>query len=93
MYLGKIVESGPTEQVYQNPRHPYTQALLAEVPSLDKRKKTFYAIKGEIPSPMNPPSGCHFHPRCRHALPVCKEVVPELKQAVDGQFAACHLID
>ncbi|HZZ06884.1 oligopeptide/dipeptide ABC transporter ATP-binding protein, partial [Paraburkholderia sp.] len=93
MYLGKIVESGLTEQVYQNPRHPYTQALLAEVPSLDKRKKTFYAIKGEIPSPMNPPSGCHFHPRCPHALSVCKEVVPELKRAADGQFAACHLID
>ncbi|MFM0153546.1 ABC transporter ATP-binding protein [Paraburkholderia sediminicola] len=92
MYLGKIVESGPTEQVYQHPQHPYTQALLAEVPSLDKRKKTFYAIKGEIPSPMNPPSGCHFHPRCPHALPVCKEVVPVLKRAADGQFAACHLI-
>lgn len=92
MYLGRIVESGPTDEVYQNPQHPYTQALLAEVPSLERRKKTFYAIKGEIPSPLNPPSGCHFHPRCPHAMPICKEVAPELRVAGAQQFAACHLI-
>jgi peptide/nickel transport system ATP-binding protein len=93
MYLGTIVESGPTEAVYRAPRHPYTQALLAEVPALDKRKKTFCAIEGEIPSPLNPPSGCRFHPRCPKAIAVCTERAPELRSTGDGQFAACHLID
>ncbi|WP_153101873.1 ABC transporter ATP-binding protein [Paraburkholderia hayleyella] len=93
MYLGRIVESGPTETVYENPRHPYTQALLAEVPSLDKRKKTFIGIKGEIPSPLNPPEGCHFHTRCPHALPLCKALAPELRDVGGGQLAACHLME
>ncbi|WP_322056174.1 ABC transporter ATP-binding protein [Paraburkholderia sp. J63] len=93
MYLGTIVESGPTEAVYREPKHPYTQALLAEVPALDKRKKTFCAIEGEIPSPLNPPSGCRFHPRCPKAVALCKERVPELRSTGDGQLAACHLID
>lgn len=93
MYLGTIVESGPTEAVYREPKHPYTQALLAEVPALDKRKKTFCAIEGEIPSPLNPPSGCRFHPRCPKAVALCKERVPGLRSTGDGQLAACHLID
>ncbi|WJF91930.1 ATP-binding cassette domain-containing protein [Paraburkholderia bonniea] len=93
MYLGRIVESGPTEEVYQHPRHPYTQALLAEVPALDKRKKIFMGIKGEIPSPLKPPEGCHFHTRCPHALPICKVLAPELRSVGAGQFAACHLLD
>ena len=69
MYLGRVVEIAPTEELFAAPNHPYTQALLAEVPRLDRRRATFAPIKGEIPSPLAPPTGCHFHPRCptRHA--------------------------
>ncbi|MEO1294054.1 MAG: oligopeptide/dipeptide ABC transporter ATP-binding protein, partial [Pseudomonadota bacterium] len=64
MYLGRIVESAPTEELFAHPRHPYTRALLAEAPRLDQRRRAFEPIKGEIPSPLDPPPGCHFHPRC-----------------------------
>lgn len=91
MYLGRVVESAPTEEVFREPLHPYTQALLAEVPRLDQRRKDFVAIKGEIPSPINPPSGCHFHPRCPHATERCRAEAPTLGEVAPGRMVACHL--
>ncbi|WP_456282695.1 ABC transporter ATP-binding protein [Cupriavidus sp. JZ107] len=93
MYLGRVVESAPTEQVFAAPNHPYTQALLAEAPKLEVGKKTYVAIQGEIPSPLHPPSGCHFHPRCPHAMPRCREESPALKEIAPGRMSACHLND
>jgi peptide/nickel transport system ATP-binding protein len=93
MYLGRVVESAPTEQVFAAPNHPYTQALLAEAPKLEVGKKTYVAIKGEIPSPLNPPPGCHFHPRCPHAMPRCKIEQPQLREIAPLRFSACHLND
>jgi len=93
MYLGRIVESAPVEEVFQNANHPYTQALLAEIPRMNARHKTFTAIQGEIPSPINPPSGCHFHPRCPHAMPRCKTEVPTLKGIAINHLSACPLND
>jgi len=94
MYLGKIVEMGNLRDVYRHPQHPYTEALLAAVPVPDPhRKKHVELPKGEIPNPINPPSGCSFHPRCPIAQDICKKEVPKLIQIADtpGQFAACHL--
>ena len=95
MYLGRVVESAPTEELFVHPNHPYTQGLLAEVPSLSVRKKDFVAIRGEIPSPLNPPTGCHFHPRCPHAASVagnrCATEQPMLKEIAVKRFSACHL--
>ena len=93
MYLGRVVESAPTRSVYAEPNHPYTQALLSEVPSLTKRKRDYIPIKGEIPSPLNPPTGCHFHPRCPHAGPRCAAQAPVLKAIAPGRLSACHLND
>jgi peptide/nickel transport system ATP-binding protein len=93
MYLGRIVESAPTDAIYAAPNHPYTQALLAEVPNLEKRKRTYVPIKGEIPSPLDPPSGCHFHPRCPHAFDRCKVEQPLLEEVAPGRLSACHLND
>ncbi len=91
MYLGRIVEEAPAEEIFARANHPYTQALLAEVPRIDTRKRTFTAIKGEIPSPINPPPGCHFHPRCPHAMPICREQAPTLATVAPGHRSACHL--
>jgi len=93
MYLGRVVESAPTAELYARPNHPYTQALLAEVPTLDKRKRTYTPVKGEIPSPLHPPSGCHFHPRCPHAMARCREEIPALREIASGHVSACHLND
>jgi peptide/nickel transport system ATP-binding protein len=93
MYLGRVVESLPAEELFTSANHPYTQALLAEAPKLEVKKKQFVAIKGEIPSPLHPPSGCHFHPRCPHAMPRCSVEVPLLKEVAPGHFSACHLND
>jgi peptide/nickel transport system ATP-binding protein len=93
MYLGRIVESARTDDIYATPNHPYTQALLAEIPDLTKRKRTYIPIKGEIPSPLNPPPGCHFHPRCPHAFERCKVEDPALKEIAPGRLSACHLND
>ncbi|MBU0724907.1 MAG: ATP-binding cassette domain-containing protein [Alphaproteobacteria bacterium] len=93
MYLGRVVESAPTGELFEAPNHPYTQALLAEVPRLESQRRVFVPIKGEIPSPLNPPSGCHFHPRCPHAHARCKAEVPALKEIAPGRFSACHLND
>ena len=91
MYLGRIVEAAPTEEIYASPNHPYTRALLAEVPRLDVRKTSFASIKGEIPSPLTPPTGCHFHPRCPHAMPRCRVEPPALAEIAPLRFSACHL--
>ena len=91
MYLGRVVESAPADAVFAAPNHPYTQALLAEAPTLEVRKKTFVAIKGELPSPLAPPSGCHFHPRCPHAMQRCKDEAPALREIAAGWGSACHL--
>ena len=93
MYLGRVVEAAPTEEIYARANHPYTQALLAEVPRLDLRRKSFVSIKGEIPSPLAPPPGCHFHPRCPHAMPRCTIEQPDLREITPLHFSACHLND
>ncbi len=91
MYLGRVVESGITEEIFDRPVHPYTSALLAEAPRLDQRKREFAPIKGEIPSPLEPPSGCHFHPRCPHAIGDCSRQAPALEVVRRNHIAACHL--
>ena len=93
MYLGRVVESAPTEELFRQPNHPYTQALLAEAPKLVAERRDYFPIKGEIPSPLDPPSGCHFHPRCPHAMARCKTEAPVLKQIAPGRMSACHLND
>jgi peptide/nickel transport system ATP-binding protein len=91
MYLGRVVESAVTDEIFNKANHPYTQALLKQVPRLDTRKTQFKPIVGEIPSPLSPPAGCHFHPRCPHAMPRCKEQAPPLKEVASGHLSACHL--
>jgi len=93
MYLGRVVEMAPTAELFAGPNHPYAQALLAEVPRIDARKRTFEPIKGEIPSPLDPPPGCHFHPRCPRAMPRCCAEAPRLKTIAPGRLSACHLND
>jgi peptide/nickel transport system ATP-binding protein len=93
MYLGRVVEEAPVEALFSRPNHPYSQALLAETPTLEVRKKTFVAVQGEIPSPLSPPSGCHFHPRCPHAIARCKVEQPALRTIDTAHRSACHLND
>jgi peptide/nickel transport system ATP-binding protein len=93
MYLGRVVETADATTLFECPNHPYAQALLAEAPTLAVRKKTFIAIRGEIPSPLHPPSGCHFHPRCPHAMARCRVEAPVLRQIGSGHQSACHLND
>jgi peptide/nickel transport system ATP-binding protein len=93
MYLGRVVESGPTAELYAKPNHPYTAALIGEVPRIDARHRSYVPIRGEIPSPLAPPGGCHFHPRCPHAFARCREEVPVLREIAPGRVSACHLND
>ena len=93
MYLGRVVESAPTEELFASPNHPYTQALLRDVPRLETRHSNFEPIKGEIPSPIDPPSGCHFHPRCPFAAERCRIEAPALTKISPGRVSACHLND
>jgi oligopeptide/dipeptide ABC transporter ATP-binding protein len=94
MYLGKIVEIGPKLSLFEKPKHPYTQALLAAVPKPDPEKRGPRAIlQGDVPSPVNPPSGCHFHPRCPYKFEPCDKVIPRLKPEGPEHFVACHLYD
>jgi peptide/nickel transport system ATP-binding protein len=87
------METGPIGELYERPAHPYTQALLAEVPRLDRRGRAYQPIRGEIPSPLAPPPGCHFHPRCPHAMPRCRTEAPLLRTIGPGRASACHLHD
>jgi oligopeptide transport system ATP-binding protein len=92
MYLGKVVEVADKTTLYERPTHPYTQALLSAVPVPDPtREVNRIILEGDLPSPANPPSGCHFHPRCRHCIEVCRTTVPPLKEAEPGHLVACHL--
>ena len=88
--LGVVRHLAATE-IFARPNHPYTQALMAEVPRIGTGKRVFKAIAGEIPSPLNPPAGCHFHTRCPHAMPICKLERPDLREVAPGQQSACHL--
>lgn len=93
MYLGKIVEIADKKSLFQNPKHPYTKALLSAIPEPTKaKKKNRIILKGDVPSPINPPSGCRFHSRCPIAIEQCKEFVPELKQIDKEHFVACDYI-
>ena len=92
MYLGKIVEMAAYRDIYTNPKHPYTQALLSAVPVPDLSAKSKRIILGgDVPSPINPPSGCRFHPRCAHCMDICHRQEPELKNLADENWVACHL--
>jgi peptide/nickel transport system ATP-binding protein len=91
MYLGRVVESGPTEEIFAAPNHPYTRGLLAGIGSVHPKKRTFIPVRGEIPSPLAPPPGCHFHPRCPSAMPRCRERAPALERIAAGRYSACFL--
>jgi peptide/nickel transport system ATP-binding protein len=92
MYLGKIVEMAPRQQIFTAPKHPYTKALLSAVPVPEPGAARHPIIlKGDVPSPINPPSGCRFHTRCPFVFDRCRTEEPELRSAGDGQWAACHL--
>lgn len=93
MYLGAMMEFGRKEDIFANPLHPYTKALFSAIPNPNPDKKmNRMVLKGDIPSPANPPKGCRFHTRCPYAKEICKHVVPEYKEYENGHFAACHLI-
>jgi len=93
MYLGKIVEISPSKELYNNPLHPYTQVLISSVPIADpSRKKEMTVLKGDVPSPINPPSGCSFHPRCPIAVDKCKTIEPKLRDVGGEHFVSCHLV-
>jgi len=96
MYLGKIVESADRLDLYHRPQHPYTKALLAAVPIPNPKaeaEREHIFLEGEVPSPLNPPSGCHFHPRCPFAMDRCKTEEPRIKDFAPGHAVACHLLD
>ena len=96
MYLGSLVELGESYELNKNPLHPYTKTLLSAVPVPDpevSKARQRIVLEGDIPSPMNPPTGCRFHTRCPYATDKCKEAVPEFKEHAPGHWAACHLLD
>lgn len=91
MYLGRIVELAETEKLFATPLHPYTEALMSAVPDVQGAKKERIILRGDVPSPANPPAGCAFHTRCPRCMDICKTEAPPLKEAAPGQLAACHL--
>jgi peptide/nickel transport system ATP-binding protein len=91
MYLGQIVELAPAAELFADPAHPYTRTLLAEIPSVRNRKRRFHAVKGELPSPLRPPPGCAFHPRCPSAMARCLTEAPTLQAIGPGRTVSCHL--
>jgi peptide/nickel transport system ATP-binding protein len=91
MYLGRIVETGDADAVFGKPNHPYTQALLDSVPRVDVIGQSFRPIRGELPSPLAPPPGCHFHLRCPHAMDICRRQAPALAEVGSRHLSACHL--
>lgn len=95
MYLGRIVEIAESEELYRNPKHPYTQSLLSAIPipTISGVKKERIILEGDVPSPLNPPSGCHFHPRCIYAQESCKKEIPTLKNIVGDHFVSCPVIN
>jgi len=94
MYLGRIVEIAPSRELYASPRHPYTEALLSAVPIPDPAvRRQRIVLQGDVPNPIHPPAGCHFHPRCPHAHERCRKEVPVLREISAGRSAACHLND
>lgn len=93
MYLGKIVELACSKDLFSNPTHPYTQALLSAVPLPDPRKsQARVVLEGDVPNPVSPPEGCAFHPRCRYVMDKCRKVEPSLKKVEDQHFASCYLV-
>lgn len=93
MYLGSMVEYASSQAIFSTPKHPYTQALISAIPvadfdAKDKRKKA--RLEGEVPSPINPPPGCRFAPRCQYATDICRRELPKLEEAAPGHFVACH---
>ena len=93
MYLGQVVESCASDELYRNPLHPYTKVLLSSIPKTDPDERSSGEhVAGEIPSPLNPPKGCRFHPRCPIADKICGEQEPEFREAVPGHFVACWMV-
>jgi peptide/nickel transport system ATP-binding protein len=91
MYVGRIVETGPTDALYDRPLHPYTAALMASVPKPDPdRRDATPPLAGDVADAANVPSGCAFHPRCPHAVARCREIRPELRETIPGRMTACH---
>jgi peptide/nickel transport system ATP-binding protein len=91
MYLGRIVEQGPAESLFDEPLHPYTRALLSAVPSIHhEERKARIRLSGDVPSPSAPPQGCHFHPRCTHAMPICRQQYPAAS-TLEARRVCCHL--
>jgi len=91
MYLGKLAELGPVKDVYKNPIHPYTEALMSAIPIPGRRREDRIILKGTVPTPIDPPPGCRFNPRCRYSEPMCAKEDPEFIEVKKGHFVACHL--
>jgi oligopeptide/dipeptide ABC transporter ATP-binding protein len=93
MYLGKFVETAEKRELFDSPRHPYTKALLSAIPISDPRvKREKILLKGDLPSPANPPPGCHFHTRCLSVMDICREIAPSMTEVGEGHFCACHIL-
>ena len=90
MYLGYLVELAPSQELYSNAKHPYTRALLESVPVADPENIRTVSLEGEVPSPLNPPSGCTFHPRCSEMQRICNKDLPQMREASPGHYYRCH---